>query len=233
MSTPIFSILHATRGRARKAVEAMLDTFASATCIGDIEYIVAANDDDIETMEAFDKFNVMTVFGPYRGSVEAWNAAATQATGRWLIQMQDDLGLPPNWDKLLGDAIVGHYDHGSIELGKPKIIRVSDGYRKDDLICTAIMNIARFRQQGEFLHGGYQSVFSDDEFSVRAYRDAEAGTCTIIDARHIIFRHDNPYHLKQPSDLTHARQNSPEAYALGEKLFWERNPWAAKYRTWS
>lgn len=233
MSDVTFSLLHASRGRPTKAVAAMKDALAKADNPSQIDYIVAANDDDQETIAAFDKLAAMVVFGPFRGSVEAWNAAAKMARGDILIQMQDDLVLPSGWDGMLRSE----YEDGRKYIGErikkcPAVIAVHDGYRNDALLCTAIMNRARYEQQGEFLHAGYQSMYSDDEFSVRAYSDAAEGRCTLIDATDIVFRHDNPLHLKQPCDETHQRQNSAEAYAKGAALFRERNGHLMKWRTW-
>lgn len=231
MSTPTFSLLHASRGRPAKAVAAMQDALAKADHPKSMDYIVACNDDDHETITAFDKLAAMVVFGPYRGSVEAWNAAAKMARGDILIQMQDDLVLPNGWDEMLLEWLEGANTDANWWRATPVVVAVYDGYRKDRLLCTAIMNRARYDQQGHFLFPGYQSVFSDDEFTVRAYQDEADGKCAVI-RTDLVFRHDNPLHLGQPCDETHQRQNSAEAYHLGMNLFVERNRHLMKWRTW-
>lgn len=230
MSAPMFSLLHASRGRPAKAVEAMQHALAVASNRAAIEYIVACNDDDQETIEAFDKTPAIVVFGPYRASVEAWDWAAKVSKGEIIIQVQDDLVLEDGWDTKL----IRHLRELQPPWSeRPAVIAVNDGFRRDRLLCTAIVNRARYVQQGEFLHCGYDSMYSDDEFSVRAYADADEGRCKLIDARDITFRHDNVYHLKGTPDATALRQNSPEAYRRGAQLFAERNGHLMKYRTWN
>jgi len=77
-------------------------------------------------------------------------------------------------------------------------------------------------------------MFSDDEFSCRAYADAADGLCVLIKAPQIVVRHENPYHTGAPQDNTLLRQNSPEAYAQGQRLFVERNHQLLTrgFRTW-
>lgn len=154
-----------------------------------------------------------------RGSVSAWNFGAQFSTGEFLVQMQDDLELPKNWDALLMAPLIQE------DRDRPLVIAVSDGYRTDGLLCTAIMNRLRYRQQGEFLHAGYLSVFSDDEHTTRAIVDSRAGKCRLLDHRDLVFLHRHAYHDPSvPFDATYARENSTEAYAIGQKLFAERNP---------
>ncbi len=234
--TPTFSLLHASWGRPEKAVAAMKDALAKAAHPGAVEYIVAVNDDDAPTLAAFDAEAAFIVFGPFKGSAAAWDAAAKASRGRLLIQMQDDLVLPERWDETLVERVLQSeplMPLYAILDNIPVVIAVSDGYRKDALLCTAICNRARYEQVGEFLHAGYLSVFSDDDFTVRAMRDAAEGRCKLIDARDIVFKHENPYHTGAPHDATLLRENSPEAYRIGAALFAQRNPWAAKYRTWA
>jgi len=234
--TPTFSILHATFGRPEKAMQAMKLWFSRASVPGDMEYIFACNTNDptyakllayvaehAATGSALPRF----VADDFIGSAPAWNAAAAASRGMILVQAQDDVEPPPGWDYAL-ERRAGY------NRLTPTVIAVSDGYRKDALLCTAICNRARYRQTGEFLHPEYLSVFSDDEFTVRALRDRDEGRCAFIDARDIVFRHEHHYHNPEvPRDATYARENSSEAYRVGAALFAKRNPWAAKYRTWA
>ena len=106
----------------------------------------------------------------------------------------------------------------------PLVIAVSDGYRKDALQTIAICNRARYEQVGEFIHAGYRSVFSDDDFTIRGLADSADGKCTLIDARDLTFTHRHHYHDKSvPWDPVYARGNSTEAYAQGQALFMKRN----------
>lgn len=191
------------------------------------EYLFSCDDDaqlaDYWCTEMMGKFHGISIInGASIGSAPAWDRAARACRGDLLIQCQDDIEPPMHWDAALLDKIMAHV--GPDWRDKPFVVAVSDGYRKDRLLCTAICNRARYVQQGEFLHAGYQSVFSDDEFSIRSYGDAADGKCTVVDARDIIFRHRHYAHDPAVKyDETYARENSSEAYALGSKLFFARN----------
>ncbi len=236
---PIFSLLHASYGRPEKAREAMKLVMSRAKQPDKVEYLFALNHDDAKLQEYHDSLPTGGVLGNFIGSAAAWNAAANASTGEVLIQMQDDLELPQDWDAQLLDRLIsiknGNHPTPILWLGYPVFIAVSDGYRKDDLCCTAIMNRARYIQQGEFLHPGYMSVFSDDEVTVRALADAADGKCIFVNARDLVFLHRHCYHDKSVAeDDTYRRENSPEAYGVGGKLFFERNAHLVKrgLKTW-
>ncbi len=238
MSAPMFSLLHATFGRPAKAIAAMHMALERADNPDAVGYIFAVNNDDPSWSDfraalILSEERATLLSGGYAGSAPAWDAAAKISTGQILIQMQDDLVLPPHWDGMLVEELEGANVDRNHWRTVPTVVRVRDGYRRDALLCTAIMNRARYEQQGEFLHAGYQSVFSDDEHSLRAYADEADGKCQVI-RTDIEFRHENPYHTGAPHDATLRRENSPEAYALGGKLFMERNAAlvARGFKTW-
>lgn len=229
----MISLLHATWGRPQKALAAMRDALAKASDPAQVEYVFAAEESDSATISAIlggDNQFAHLVSGPFNGSAPAWDAAARVCKGDLLVQMQDDLELPHGWDRMLweriGDAECPRDPFGTPLFADkpPLVIHVSDGHRKDSLICTAIINRARYEQVGEFIHAGYQSVYSDDEFSIRAYADAADGKCRLIDARDIVFLHRHNYFDPTiPFDQTYQRENSPQAYAKGSVLFVKRN----------
>jgi len=241
---PVFSLLHATYGRPEKAIAAMKMANERASQPGRVEHIFACNADDptlvdfqmgLAAQAPLNGTSPFVVIGNFNGSAPAWNAAANQSVGEVLIQMQDDLELPDHWDSVLMKAILANREACLALMVSPVFVRVSDGYRNDGICCTAIMNRARYLQQGEFLHPGYISVFSDDDVTYRALRDARDGKCVFVDAREIIFLHRHHYHDKTvPMDATYERENSSEAYAVGSELFHKRNPQASTdgLRTW-
>lgn len=235
MSRPMFSVLHATRGRPKKAAEAMRMWQDRAQRPSDVQYILCCDEDDetrfdaIRATSELDRFaHSCYVDHPGTGSASAWDFAAKFSIGHILIQAQDDVEPPLHWDLLLLQAIARLpliFDDGP----RPFFIAVSDGFRKDRLCCTAIMNRDRYKQCGEFLHAGYMSVFSDDEVTYRAYRDQRDKKCEVIEVRDLVFLHRHHYHDKTvPMDATYERENSPEAYRIGGALFAQRNPDAFK-----
>lgn len=229
---PLWSLLHATYGRPEKAVAAMKMAIERASNPANVEYIFAVNIDDQSSPNIVGHGSLI-IASNFRGSAQAWDDAASASTGEVMIQMQDDLELPDGWDNLLTQRLV--LGGGMDWPFKPLFVAVGDGYRRDDLCCTAIMNRAYYAQKGEFLHPGYISVFSDDDVTYRALRDECDGLCKVIRARDLIFRHRHHYHDKSvPDDATYRRENSAEAYRIGGALFAERNPLAATdgLRTW-
>ena len=145
----------------------------------------------------------------------AWNLGARKATGDLLIQLSDDWLPPLGWDeKLL--ALVEGKDLAAEQV----VIAVNDGHRKDDLLCMAILSRARWAAQGDMFFAGYESVFSDNEFSLRAFNDK-----IVIDARdRITFVHSHPVFRGGELDDTYRHNNRSDRYERGQKLFKERNP---------
>lgn len=239
----VFSVIHATRGRPNKAVESMLRWIQRAVNPELVEYIFACSPDDVvatqglcnlaesaEVRHATDRLHGFRIIGTQSpGSAGAWNEAAIVSAGQLIIQAQDDVEPPDEWDMELHLRLPNDWSDKFI------FVCVSDGYRKDALCCTAIMTRKRMQQEGFFIFPGYLSVFSDDEVTYRAIRDSQAGECKLVNARGLIFRHEHHYHNPGvPWDETYARENSAEAYEVGRKLFFERNPKAATdgIRSW-
>ena len=205
-----------------------------------IEYVFACNNDDPTAHElvadvANDRKHgrrVEVVIGDYAGSAAAWDDAAKRSEGDVLVQGQDDIEPPVNWSGLLWFTF---WNRNLDPTKDPFFVAVSDGYRKDALCCTAVMSRARYMQEGFFICPEYLSVWSDDEVTYRAMRDARDSKCTMIDARNLVFLHRHPYHDKvTPWDSTYAKENSSPAYLRGEQLFYRRNPFARTDRivTW-
>lgn len=235
--TPRISLLHATYGRPSKAAWTAGLWYVQASWKHKIEYVLATNSDDptagdaatmVDCAFAKHLLDVVHVRGDFHGSAPAWDAAAKASTGQILVQVSDDVEPPPFWDQKIVDALAGPTAQDF-----PLFLAVSDGFRKDRLCTTAIMNRARYEQCGEFLHAGYRSVFSDDEVTCRAYADQAKGKCLVVEARQLVFKHRHHYHDKTvPMDSTYERGNSAEAYRVGHELFSKRNADILKFRTW-
>ena len=230
---PVFSILHASKGRPEKALAARRQWFEKAKDPSRVEYIMILNagDPDSERImsEPAPKFGRSLVFtAMVSASAPAWNAGAGRSTGDLLIQAQDDVEPPEKWDALLLDKLERRL---GIEWADEKaVVAVSDGYRKDGLLCTFICTRNYRDAEGFFLNPAYGSVFSDDEASIRAYGQAADNECFLVDAKELVFRHQHHYHVKDekgaalvPWDQTYAEQNAPERYSAGRRLFEERN----------
>jgi len=210
---PKISLIHATRGRVNKAIQCREMWLDLATMPARIEHIFGIDADDKESLRWLKSFN--HVVSPDRTCVSAWNLAAKKATGEILIQLSDDWVPYRGWDADLLREVEGH-DPNETEFA----IAISDGARKGNLMCMAIMSRARYNAQGgEMFSPEYEGVWSDDEFSHRAYRDG-----IVFDAKHIVFHHMHPAHGKGEMDATYAHQNDVAKYKRGEEAFRRRNP---------
>jgi hypothetical protein len=152
-----------------------------------------------------------------KSCVAAWNAGVAFCSGKLLVQLSDDWVPVPGWDVRLLRAV----EAAGKTLDDELVIAISDGTRTDDLLCMAICTRARWEKQGrELFCPEYESVFSDNEFSHRAWRDG-----VVIDARSdIVFQHMHPAFGKAPMDATYQHNNQRERYERGEATFRQRNP---------
>ena len=217
---PFFSLLHATRGRAQKAIQARDIWFSAAMKPELIEHIFAIDADDKETLAELEGFK-MVVVEPGGGCVRAWNAAAAASRGRVLIQMSDDWNPPFHWDNQILWRM-----KDPVEKNKPAVLAISDGHRRDKLLCMAILTRAYYERQrhektGEpyLFHPDYLGVYSDNEFTVRAYENG-----VVIEAPDFVFNHWHPIFVGGDLDRTYAEQNSADRYRHGVEVFNRRNP---------
>lgn len=184
---------------------------------------------------------------PDGGCVAAWNAAAAESSGHVLVQLSDDWIPCHDWDQLIWEAlekaVLAKYERRQLAQHKPAaelvgseplVLAIHDGHRTDALLCMAICTRARYLAQGHVVEKPlgqsntvephlfapeYFGVFSDNEFTVRAYDDD-----VVVQAQHIVFQHRHPVFGQAPMDATYARQNAPERYAEGLAIFNRRNP---------
>jgi len=207
---PRISLLHATRGRWSRAINAMSLWVGRASNPEAVEHWFAIDEDDAESREKLSRFrHVIAAEGGY--SVGAWNAAAKAATGDVLIQIADDFEPPLGWDKLILDALGG-------DLFAPKVLRVSDGLREDGLITMAIVTRRWYEAHGLF-DEAYRNLYSDNDLTQRAQK---AGA--IIDAKHLVFQHVHPLGGKVSMDATYERGNDLAEYERAKQIYATKHP---------
>jgi hypothetical protein len=204
------SVCHATRGRAQQAIDARTLWMKKAADPASVEWLFATDEDD-STAALLSPWGILSGSG---GCVAAWNRAARQARGDVLIQASDDWDPPLFWDKIilqrLGDT------------SRPAVLAVSDGHRTDQLLCLAILTRKRWEQQGHLFAPEYDTcsgIFSDNEFTARAYADG-----CVVEARDVVFAHNNPLFTGAPQDEQFKRHNAATNYTLGQQIFTQRNP---------
>jgi glycosyltransferase involved in cell wall biosynthesis len=226
---PIISVIHATFGRPDQAVNIRNLWLSRAKDPRRVEYLFGVH--------SFDSGSVLRLRG-YRhsqtdkkGAGPNLEACAAKSTGAILIQAQDDILPPQDWDQILIDRFEG--------VKGPAFMTVSDGHRKDQIHVTSVMNREYMEIKAKedcegcgFGHPAYFSMYWDTENSYRAYKDGEEGIITLIDGTDTVFFHDHPTFVKgKPWDETYKIENAPEHYEEGQRLFYERNP-GAKEKGW-
>lgn len=218
------SLLHATRGRPQQAIQARWNFYAAAGYSLGIEHIFAIDEDDAGSLKELAHYRHVVVKDP-NGCVRAWNEAAKASTGQVLVQMSDDWLPAIQWDEAVWEALNdASRKFKGLNVGEaPLVLHVNDGHRTDSLMCMAVLTRKRYEDQGgEMFSPEYFGVFSDNEFSFRAYRDG-----VVVDGKHIHFQHQHPIFAGKPPeswDETHKRQNANERYVEGEAIFRRRNP---------
>jgi glycosyltransferase involved in cell wall biosynthesis len=204
------SVCHATRGRPQEAINARILWMKKAADPASVEWIFSCDNND-PSSEPLKNWNLVKGEG---GCVAAWNRAAAIARGEIIIQGSDDWDPPLHWDAIITERLG--------DTSKPAVLAISDGHRKDDLLCMAILTKARLAQQGTLFAPEYDAcsgIFSDNEYSLRGAKDG-----VIIPAKDIVFTHNNPLFTGATQDAEFKRHNAKENYELGEKIFKERNP---------
>ena len=240
-----FSLLHATRGRPKKALATRELFFRTAFIPIAVEHTFGIDADDKESITALNQYRHLIIEEP-AGCVKAWNALASIAQGKVLVQVSDDWIPPMHWDEAIWRALEKETKARGGEEAQvgdvPLVVAIHDGHRTDGLLCMAILTRARYDQQrdptgtknaldpskevmGEpyLFSPEYHSMFSDNEFSFRAWRDE-----VVLDLRkEITFAHQHPIFEGKPVeqwDETYRRQNAQANYQQGWEVFCRRNP---------
>jgi hypothetical protein len=200
------SLLHATRGRPAQAWRCRMKWLRAADNPDAVEHIFGLDLDDHESLPLANVRHVANHPIAGHGPVGAWNACAAASKGQVLVQLSDDWEPVQGWDTAILQAIG--------DTSKPAVLAVSDGHRKDDLLCMAILTRARYKQQCYLFHPEFFSMHSDNWFSECAFRDG-----VVIDARdRITFEHLHPVFGKGEMDETYARSNADYRYKTGEGI---------------
>ena len=211
------SLLHATRNRPAQANQAKSKWLSLAQSPADIEHIFAVDPDDVTWTDLDQSSQIVTTCRPNMGCVAAWNLAALWSSGEILVQMSDDWTPPLFWDRIILSRM---------DTMQSQVLAISDGHRTDHLLCMAIITRQRYREQGyTMFHPRYRGVFSDDHLTAMAY-----GQGRVVEARDVVFVHDHPLWTGGMLDDTYRRQNAPERYREGQRVFASLVP--PEYQHW-
>jgi hypothetical protein len=207
------TVIHPTRGRPAEAIAKYRLWKTRAKDQFGYVHIFGLDDDDEESLKAVRDANGnwVRVEGG-KGVVAAINAAAAAAEGRILVMAADDCEPPMHWDVAIREALRG-------QTHLPRVLWTSDGYSDQPVITHPIMTRAFYKQNGWFFCPEYPHLFCDTELTVRAQQAGQ-----IIDARHIVMRHQHPMFTGAEPDALHLARNSREAWETGRAIFQRRNP---------
>ena len=203
---PTIALLHATRGRPWQASVCKKRWLDLAEHPERIEHVFVIDEDDEESKPLLRMHSLQ--ISPGGGCVAAWNHAAMATVAPIMVQLSDDWVPAAGWDteimRRIGDP------------NKPAVLAISDGNRKDDLLCMAICTRAYWSQDYFLFHPDFTGVYSDNWFTREAYRRGH-----VIDAKDLVFAHSHPAFGTAEVDATYAAQNAPERYAQGQAVMAE------------
>jgi hypothetical protein len=181
----------------------------------DVEYILVVHHSRIQGMfglpaftpRLFGRFTVVTNYGR-DCLVDQCNAGQLAASGEIIVGNQDDMRFPEHWDTEILSLIP--------DASQPLCIQAhTDGGRKDLLTIPTIATRVLVEQIG-LLSTEYESMFSDDEWSIKAWKFAG-----VIPSK-LYFQHLHPVNKMAKEDSVYALENRKEAYNVGWETFQKR-----------
>lgn len=195
------ALVHATRGRPVEASHARKMWLDLAEKPEAVEHIFVTDNDDASSL-CLQRMHCL-IMPAGGGCVAAWNAGARATTAPVIIQMSDDWVPVPQWDRLILERLG--------DVTKPAVLAISDGSRRDGLLCMAILTRARLKQQGgNLFHPSFLSMYSDNWFTECAQRDG-----VIIEGRDLVFEHAHPAFGKGKLDDIYSASNAQWRYSHG------------------
>lgn len=208
----LISLIHPSRGRAKKAKETLDYWMKASSQQINIEHILSIDKDDDQLKQYTQLFpDSEIVCSKNSCVVEATNIAAKRATGSILVYLSDDFKCPDNWDVLLAQRF-----HG---VKKPMLLQVGDGINPMGIACLTIpiMNKPLYKKLGYFWHPAYKSMFVDEDLFWTCYNNDWLQL-----SPELTFVHEHPANNKMqvPSDATY--QRSSINWNSGQATFMER-----------
>jgi len=214
-----FVLIHPTRGRPEKFARILRMWHELASEHNRIQSLVSidlgCSEDYMKVFALFAGRYDFRVFTHDNGKfVDATNRPVVMAGfGDIVIQIADDMEPPPNWDLEIQQRV--KYD-----VAHPWILEVCDGNQRDYKGSTQtlpIMSAAYLRECGYIYWPEYSTVYADNDFTDRA---RELGVN--IEAWDLVFQHKHYLYGRAEADDTYLRQNAPEAYDLGKRVYEKR-----------
>lgn len=163
------TLLHPSRGRAKRAFETYQHWINSSSGTVEIQHVMAIDNDDAQNQDYYTTFKdvpTVIVSGDHDCVVRATNSAARYSKGDILVYLSDDFKCPQNWDleiikRLQGKAMA--------------ILRVNDGglaHKTNQPVLTIpIMTRALYNELDYFFYNEYKSMWCDVDlyFTTKQY----------------------------------------------------------------
>ncbi len=218
-----FSVIHPT-ARVTLDFEHLWWKAASSVFVGcdnpaQVEYIVVVHESRRHAFNVeaenwrlratwnFGRFTVVTNFGR-DCLVDQCNAGLLAAQGEIIAWNQDDMRYPSHWDTEIAKLVPDRSKAFCVQAR-------TDGSRKDLLtlptICTRVLH-----EQIGLLPTEYESMYSDDEWSMKAWKLAG------VIPSNLYFQHFHPVNGTAASDAVYELENRQEAYRVGLEVFEKR-----------
>lgn len=150
------TIIHPSRGRARKALATQQHWTHNASGILSIEYILVIDQDDPHAMEYLNTFP--SYVRPYvvrdepRNVVRAVNWGWAHSRGKIIVVVSDDFKCFENWDLAIAKALGDEH----------AVLKTHDGIQ-DWIVTLPIMHSEYARARGCVYHPSYEHMFCDTD----------------------------------------------------------------------
>ena len=201
------SILHPSWKRPEMAMECYREWMIKADNIDEIEYILSLSDIDphlSKYKEIFAGSEAKLIYSETNGLITQANAAAEVSLGNLLVTVSDDFSCPPNWDKILLEALEGKSDY---------LVKTDDG-AQPWIITLPIMDRAYYIRFGYVYHPAYHHMFCDTEMT---HVGAILGKIITVNA---LFPHNHYTTGAMVRDEVNIQNDA--TWAQGEELYFSR-----------
>jgi len=205
------SLIHPSRGRAKKARETLDYWLEHASDKPNIHHILSIDIDDPQRVEYVALFlESLIIIANNKSVVEATNIGAFASRGDILIYLSDDFKCPDLWDLELNKALAGALEY-------PWLIKVDDCLQKFEVpvLTIPIMTRALYNRLGYFWHPEYKSMFVDQDL----YEVCKKNNWLVM-APSLKFPHEHCSIGKAERDQTYI--NSEKNWDQGKELFARR-----------
>ena len=154
--------------------------------------------------------------------VTSVNSAASCSTGQILIVIADDQHPAPHWDTAILKFIES-WDVPGYYNGDQFIISVDTNTPNEHergITVMPIISRARYEHLGYIFYPRYESMYADNDLTAHAKKDF----CLYVAGKRLpIFPHVHPINTPGLAmDEAYYAQNRPEAYRIGEAVFYVR-----------